>query len=70
MEVGQPASFQCAAVGIPTPKVEWFQETEKISEGMILNIESVSRGGTYVCLVTNEAGSANALAKLNVFGKH
>ena len=72
MEVDQTATFHCAAVGIPAPKVEWFLETTKVSEGSTLTIEDVSlvRGGsTYVCLVSSEAGSVSALAKLIVFGK-
>lgn len=71
VEVGQSASFQCAAVGIPTPTVEWFFGTTKISEGSTLMVEDVSlaRGGsTYVCLVSSEAGRVSALAKLMVFG--
>ena len=68
VEVGQRAAFHCAAVGIPTPTVEWFLGTTKISEGSDLRIEAAERGGTYVCFVSNEAGTANALAKLVVFG--
>ena len=72
VEVGQTASFHCAAVGIPTPKVEWFLGTTKISEGSTLTVEDVrvARGaGTYVCLVSSEAGRVSALAKLIVYGK-
>ena len=71
VEVGETASLHCAAVGIPTPTVEWFLGTTKISEGSTLTIESVNvaRGGTYVCLVSSEAGMATALAKLIVFGE-
>ena len=51
--------------------MEWFFGTTKISEGSTLSIENIDRsnGGTYVCFVSSEAGSATALAKLNVFGK-
>ena len=72
VEVGQSASFHCAAVGIPTPTIEWFLGTTKVSEGSTLTIEDVSlaRGGsTYVCLVSSEAGRVSSLAKLIVFGK-
>lgn len=70
VEVGQTATFQCAAVGIPAPTVEWFFGTaEKVSDGMTISVENVDKGGTYVCLVTSEAGTASALAKLIVYGK-
>jgi hypothetical protein len=72
VEIGQSASFHCAAVGIPTPTVEWFLGTTKISEGSTLIVEDVSQargGSTYVCLVSSEAGRVDALAKLIVFGK-
>ena len=71
VEIGQTASFHCSAVGIPTPKVEWFFETTSLSEGSDLSVGSVdrSRRGTYVCFVSSEAGTATALAKLIIFGK-
>ena len=72
VEVGQSASFHCAAVGIPMPTIEWYLGTTKVSEGSTLTVEDVSlaRGGsTYVCLVSSEAGRVSALAKLIVFGK-
>lgn len=69
VEVGQTASFHCVAVGIPSPTVKWFFGTTEVSEGNTLNVENAARGGTYVCLASNDADSADALAKLIVFGK-
>ena len=68
-EIGQTATFQCAAVGIPAPTVEWFFGTEKVSDGPTISVDNVDQGGTYVCLVTSEAGTDTALAKLIVYGK-
>ena len=71
VEVGQTASFHCLAVGIPTPSVEWFFKATSLSKRSNLTVGNVdrTRAGSYACFVSNEAGTADAVAKLNIFGK-
>lgn len=70
--IGSIATFTCAAVGIPPPTVQWFIGMELVGEEPVLMVTDVGKdkAGTYMCIVSNEAGQSTSSAQLTAFGNN
>ena len=70
---GQDATFRCnVSQGIPEPELRWFHKEKELGTSATLVLRHVKRQtdeGNYTCNATNEAGSSNSTAILNVDGK-
>ena len=73
MKVGETATFRCVGSGIPTPTVKWYDELGiLLTTGTTLtreNVQSTGRNPTFICIVSSDAGMAERLVKLTVYGK-
>ncbi|XP_022777681.1 hemicentin-1-like isoform X2 [Stylophora pistillata] len=82
--VGDPVNFTCHASGVPTPKVMWTFNSDKLESG--INQSNFERDvfvesflemlqttkemeGTYKCTAENKANTASSSATLQVFEK-
>ncbi|XP_069132541.1 twitchin-like isoform X9 [Argopecten irradians] len=76
---GDRLKFSCTVKGKPEPEVEWFLDGEKLKSDSLVSIKnlggictltiasvSVDDEGTYLCKVTNTAGTASSKATLQV----
>ncbi|XP_069093155.1 hemicentin-2 isoform X1 [Pleurodeles waltl] len=71
--LGEVATLQCQASGVPVPHITWFRGEQELSpspgtqEGT-LQIQGVRRSdaGEYTCLATNEAGVSAEVIRLEV----
>lgn len=74
--------LDCPAQGVPMPTILWFVngiplDTEgqpgiTVSESgqrLVINPTKVSHTGVYTCIATNEAGEAEQIYELDVWGK-
>ncbi|NXO33129.1 MALT1 protein, partial [Locustella ochotensis] len=60
VEVGQPLQLQCAAMGVPAPRYQWYRngnllEQQKRKKLWITHAK-VSDSGTYLCCASNSHG--------------
>lgn len=60
VEVGKPLQLQCAAIGVPAPSYQWYQngnllEHQKKKKLWITHTK-VSDSGTYLCCASNSCG--------------
>ena len=73
VKVGETATFRCVGSGIPTPTVEWYDERGNLlATGTTLmreNVQSTGRNPTFICIVSSDAGRAQTVVKLTVYGK-
>lgn len=73
VKVGETATFKCVGSGIPTPVVKWYNELGNlITTGTTLtreNVQSTGRNPTFVCIVSSDAGTAEKVVKLTVYGE-
>jgi hypothetical protein len=73
VKVGETATFRCVGSGIPTPTVGWYDERGNLlANGTTLtreNVQSTGRNPTFICIVSSDAGRAQKVVKLTVYGK-
>ncbi len=71
VEVGNTAMFECVAVGLPTPVINWFVGAQHVGSGRRLSIlkAGASHAKVYTCRANNNAGRTEASARLVVYGK-
>jgi hypothetical protein len=73
VKVGETATFRCVGSGIPTPTVGWYDERGNLlANGTTLtreNVQSTGRNPTFICIVSSDAGRAQKLVKLTVYGE-
>ena len=69
-EIGDTATFECSSVGGPDNIYQWqFEGIEILGEKsdiLSLSVMTVSVGGIYTCIVTNEAGNDSAISPLYI----
>jgi hypothetical protein len=77
------ARFQCRCVGYPTPRIEWFKNSQRIvasekfsissdETNLIVNFLNDNDAGVYECIARNSVGQARSVANLRItkpFGK-
>lgn len=81
--VNQSKTLECQALGIPTPRITWYKNSEPLQlsdlmhvrlrqEGRRLEILSakVTDTGLYECRAENEAGNDQVQYELTVFGMY
>ena len=79
---GQPQTFECHVLGLPTPSVSWFQDEinidnspefviTKINGACCLKIRQAQRhhSARYTCRALNPGGEATSSARLTVIRK-
>ena len=79
LEEGNPLKLQCDISGRPAPEVEWFKDDEPAENIRQMKIDNVSglctlkikslkpeHSGTYRCVATNPAGSAETATVVKV----
>ncbi|XP_073415578.1 hemicentin-2 isoform X1 [Dendrobates tinctorius] len=73
-----PVTVTCPVQGIPTPMIRWLKNgvvlssnlpgiTQLVNGSLLIESPVPSNSGEYICLATNEAGSARRKTKLVVY---
>lgn len=70
-EAGRDVQLACTARGYPVPTVSWTRGGVEISTTPTLLLPTISQAdnGTYTCVATNRAGTAEQRADVVVVGK-
>ncbi|NXK79626.1 MALT1 protein, partial [Amazona guildingii] len=60
VEVGKPLQLQCAAMGVPAPSYQWYQNGNLLErqkkKKLWISHAKVSDSGTYLCCASNSRG--------------